>query len=205
MLKFYTFIIQHGIKYWVSSENLNELNFDRNVWMLELTKIPVSSMYYILYKYQNSVGTNATPIEWECHNSYTTFSYLQQAQYSPQCIHLAEAFLRDLTFFLCSYRLQRYTEKLEREQSSVSSTFSTPFSPLHIGTCSNIKFIQLLINNNLFTGTRGISVSWFKFWFIMSYPQCFMFMGLSILTATLIFSSWSWEPFETLALYHSGA
>ena len=39
----------------------------------------------------------------------------------------------------------------------------------------------------------------------MSYPQCFMFIGLSILTATFILSSWSWDPLETFALYHSGA
>ena len=32
-----------------------------------------------------------------------------------------------------------------------------------------------------------------------------MFMGLSIRTATLIFNSWSWEPLDTVALYHSGA
>ena len=37
------------------------------------------------------------------------------------------------------------------------------------------------------------------------YPQCFMFIGLSIRTATLSLSSLSWELFETLSLYHSGA
>ena len=37
------------------------------------------------------------------------------------------------------------------------------------------------------------------------YPQCFMFIGLSILTAIFNFSSWSFDPLETSALYHSGA
>ena len=40
---------------------------------------------------------------------------------------------------------------------------------------------------------------------ISTYPQCFMFIGLSILTATLIFRSWSGEFLATLHLYHSGA
>ena len=91
---------------------------------------------------------------------------------------------------------QRCTGRLGREQNIAFSTFSKLSSPLHRATWATVA------NNSFFR--------YFFFWIKIClecflYPQCFMFIGLSILTAIFNFSSWSFDPLETSALYHSGA
>ena len=106
--------------------NFNQFNFVR-----KFQSDPCINIEILWVPMQCLLNVNATIV----------FSYLRLAQYSQQCIHLTEAFQRDLIFSLCNYKLQRYTEKLEQEQSNASSTFSIQFFPLHRGTYSIIKVV----------------------------------------------------------------
>lgn len=145
--------------------------------------------------------------------------YLTLAQCSQLYIHPAASSPWAHSSSPCSYTWRKCTGTLVPDKNIVSSTFSSNSSLERTDGCrvryqyNLIKYtetkiyfhdIHFQLAIHVLNNVEILIQIQFPQNTIKTYPQCFRFCGLSILTAILILRLFSGEFFGTCILYHSG-